>query len=99
MSAEDKSPSVAELQALVESSSERIKSLEDLIDVVRKQNVLLQELNHFLEESRTKLRVRNDDLESENQGWLEIYQKHLFAIDALEAEISRLESRTSSSQE
>jgi polyhydroxyalkanoate synthesis regulator phasin len=46
-----------------------------------------------LESKLSAERQKSSMLDTENSGWLDVYQRHLSEIDALKAEISRLSSR------
>jgi hypothetical protein len=64
-----------------------------------------EDYRHFLEAldyQREQISILRSDiagLNTENQGWLKIYQRHLSVIDALEGEILRLRSLPESARE
>jgi FtsZ-binding cell division protein ZapB len=70
---------------LVEVLEERIRVLEAHVSPLR-------EINESLSTRVAHLQEKTDSLESENQGWLKIWQRQQIEIAELKARIVQLES-------
>jgi hypothetical protein len=69
--------------------SDKLTPTEELWEMVRMFSQHADDLKALLEVERHK----STELNTENAGWLDVYQKLQFQIVGLKAEISRLESR------